>query len=70
MSNILPAIYLSIGFWCLALAWRGFKGQSLIFKKGTKGTGLENNRFLIKVQIAGTLILGVAMLGIGLCYAY
>ncbi|MCB9771099.1 MAG: hypothetical protein H6754_00905 [Candidatus Omnitrophica bacterium] len=61
--KILPFIlFFCAGVWCLYAAYRGLKTRTLIFKKGTKGTGLENNKILIWAQIIGTFALGFAIL--------
>ena len=54
---VLPIIYFSISIWCLLMAMKGLRTRKLIFPKGTKGTGLENNLSLIWAQIIGTFFL-------------
>jgi hypothetical protein len=70
-SDLVPLIlYSGIGIGCLFLALKGLKTRQLIFKRGTKGTGLENSVPLIWAQIIGTFILAVGMLAYALLYAY
>jgi hypothetical protein len=66
---ILPILYFCIGIGCFFLARRGLKTRELIFKRGTKGTGLENSAPLIWAQIIGAFILGIGMLAYALIYA-
>jgi hypothetical protein len=68
INFFLPIIYFCIGLWCLAMAKRGYKSHKLIFKRGIKGTGLENNEFLIWTQIIATFILGLSMIAYSLIY--
>jgi hypothetical protein len=70
LGFILPTLYFCISIWCMFLARKGLKTGKLIFKKGTKGTGLENSEFLFKTQIVSTLILCVTLFVFGLAYAY
>ncbi len=65
---ILPILYFWLGLWCLMKAKRGYKSRELIFKRGTQGTGLENNQFLIRAQIIGMFILGLGMFAYSLIY--
>ena len=66
---ILPILSFGISIWCFFLAMRGLKSRKLIFKRGTKGTGLENSASLVSAQIIGTFILGIGMLVYALIYA-
>ena len=66
---ILPILSFGISIWCFFLAMRGLKSRKLIFKRGTKGTGLENSASLVWAQIIGTFILGIGMLVYALIYA-
>ena len=66
---VLPILSFGISLWCFFLATRGLKHRKLIFKRGTKGTGLENSVSLIWAQIIGTFILGIGMLVYALIYA-
>jgi hypothetical protein len=66
---ILPILSFGISIWCFFLAMRGLKSRKLIFKRGTKGTGLENSASLVWTQIIGTFILGIGILVYALIYA-
>lgn len=59
---LLPLLYFCIALWCFWLARRGYRSRELLFKRGTKGTNLANNTYLIWAQIIGIFILGIAML--------
>ncbi|PZV12980.1 MAG: hypothetical protein DCF20_16535 [Pseudanabaena sp.] len=50
------------------MAMRGYKSHKIIFKLGIKGTGFENNEFLIWTQIFATFILGLCMTAFSLKY--
>ena len=65
---ILPILDFCIGLWCLMKAKRGYKSRELMFKRGTKGTGLENSQFLIWAQIIAIFILGLGMFAYSLIY--
>ena len=66
---ILPILYFCVSIWCFFLAMKGLKTRKLIFKRGTKGTGLGNSVSLIWAQIIGTFILGIGLLVYALVYA-
>ena len=59
---LLPLLYFCIALGCFWLAQRGYRSRELLFKRGTKGTDLVNNSYLIWAQIIGVFSLGVAML--------
>jgi hypothetical protein len=67
---ILPIIYFSISIWCFLLAMKGLKTRKLIFFKGIKGTGLENNLSLIWAQIIGTFFLSAGLMGYAIVYTF
>jgi hypothetical protein len=67
---ILPILYFFISIWCFFLATKGLKTRQLIFKRGTKGTGLENSTSLMWAQIIATFILGLGLLIYALMYAF
>jgi hypothetical protein len=66
---VLPILYFCISIWCFFLAMKGLKTRQLIFKRGTKGTGLKNSGFLMWTQIIGAFVLGIGLLVYALVYA-
>lgn len=66
---IVPVLYFGISIGCFYLANKGYKTRKLIFKKGTKGTALENSTSLLWVQIIATFFLGLGLLIYALMYA-
>lgn len=66
---ILPTFSFCIAIWCFFVAIRKLRARKQIFKRGTKGTGSENNVTLIWAQIIGIFILGIVMLVYTLIYA-
>jgi hypothetical protein len=69
LEIILPILYFCISLWCFLLAMKGLKTRKLIFKRGVKGTGLENSTSLMWAQIIATFILGLGLLIYALMYA-
>ena len=61
MSNLVPAvIYFGISMLCIYFGAKGLKTRQLVFKMGTKDTGLENNKILIWMQIIGVFLLAAS----------
>lgn len=67
---IVPVTYFSISIWCFLLAMKGLKTRKLIFSKGAKGTGLENNLSLIWAQIIGTFFLSAGLMVYAIVYTF
>jgi hypothetical protein len=67
---ILPVIYFCISLVCFFLGLKGLKTRTLIFKRGTKGTGLESNVSLIRAQIIAAFFLSVVMFVFSVAYTY
>jgi hypothetical protein len=67
---ILPVIYFCISLLSFFLGLKGLKTGTLIFKRGTKGTGLENNVSLIRAQIIATFFLSIVMFVFSVVYTY
>ena len=61
LDLLIPVLYLCIALWCFVKFAQGYKSHELLFKRGTKGTNLKNNEFLIWVQIIGILLLGIGL---------
>jgi hypothetical protein len=67
---LLPIIYLSISIWCFLMAMKGLRTRKLIFPKGTKGTRLENNLFLMWAQVIGTFFLSGGLFVYAIVYTF
>lgn len=63
---LLPLIYSGLSISCFYFGWKSYAKKEIFFKKGIKGTTLENSEILLRVQICSLFLLGTVSLVYGL----